>query len=397
MASSEDDKVPATPSTLEAVTEKTEADPAEDRTSDKLSDEGLGTSEVDKTEEEKLNEVSDASNEDLGSGLIESTKDFISKDPEESNTDESRAEAIPSAPVLSQSEEPVDTVDAREIETDGRETEEEQKETQEEKIEDKPTQVTNDDREPMGVKVEKEKEDGTEESRESQPEDKQEKVVILEEVIQTGEEKEPEQEEIADRIADAADGTDISKDIENMESDVIDTNINDDKYAELSVDEASAEVLLEKETTDSKPEEKPQDVGHEEAAQPEQEIQMTEEDVLEKQAPTNSANGVGDEVKETSEDSKQVVPSEDFPEKEDVEKAARADESISQDAFSVPESETDSETKMEQGSPAVMKPDVESDSGSSSAADSNSLDLNLSISSFLSKSKEGGSVSMQVL
>uniref|UniRef100_A0A8C8DPD2 non-specific serine/threonine protein kinase n=1 Tax=Oryzias sinensis TaxID=183150 RepID=A0A8C8DPD2_9TELE len=67
------------------------------------------------------------------------------------------------------------------------------------------------------------------------------------------------------------------------------------------------------------------------------------------------------------------------------------------DAVSVQESETDSETKTEHGSPAVIKSDVEkdSDSGSSSAADGNSLDLNLSISSFLSKSKEGGSVSLQ--
>ncbi|MEQ2191337.1 hypothetical protein XENOCAPTIV_026827, partial [Xenoophorus captivus] len=84
--------------------------------------------------------------------------------------------------------------------------------------------------------------------------------------------------------------------------------------------------------------------------------------------------------------------------KEDGEKVALADEVTSQDGISVQESETDSESRMEHGSPAVMKSDTEkdSDSGSSSAADSNSLDLNLSISSFLSKSKEGGSISMQV-
>uniref|UniRef100_A0A8C9ZR62 non-specific serine/threonine protein kinase n=1 Tax=Sander lucioperca TaxID=283035 RepID=A0A8C9ZR62_SANLU len=96
VASSEDDKVPPTPSMLESVTEKTEAERAEDRTSDKLSDEGLGTSEVDKTEEEKLNEVSDASNEDLASGLIEPTKDFISQDPKEpTKPEDAQAEEIP--------------------------------------------------------------------------------------------------------------------------------------------------------------------------------------------------------------------------------------------------------------------------------------------------------------
>uniref|UniRef100_A0A8C9ZQE2 non-specific serine/threonine protein kinase n=1 Tax=Sander lucioperca TaxID=283035 RepID=A0A8C9ZQE2_SANLU len=85
VASSEDDKVPPTPSMLESVTEKTEAERAEDRTSDKLSDEGLGTSEVDKTEEEKLNEVSDASNEDL--------KEAIESQPEEKPEDEATKEA----------------------------------------------------------------------------------------------------------------------------------------------------------------------------------------------------------------------------------------------------------------------------------------------------------------
>ncbi|XP_061824382.1 STE20-like serine/threonine-protein kinase isoform X2 [Nerophis lumbriciformis] len=55
MASSEEDKAPPTPSTLESVTEKTEAEPAKDE----LSDEGLGTSEAD-----KLDEMPDASNED---------------------------------------------------------------------------------------------------------------------------------------------------------------------------------------------------------------------------------------------------------------------------------------------------------------------------------------------
>ncbi|XP_077469889.1 STE20-like serine/threonine-protein kinase isoform X2 [Stigmatopora argus] len=57
MASSEEDKVPPTPSAaLESVTEKIEAEPAEDGTGDKISDEGLGTSEPDKAEEEKVAE-----------------------------------------------------------------------------------------------------------------------------------------------------------------------------------------------------------------------------------------------------------------------------------------------------------------------------------------------------
>ncbi|XP_074502175.1 STE20-like serine/threonine-protein kinase isoform X2 [Sebastes fasciatus] len=391
VASSEDDKVPPAPSTLESVTEKTEAEPADDRTSDKLSDEGLGTSEVDKTEEEKLNEVSDASNEDLASGLIElPTKDFISQDPTESKPEDGPSEESPAEPVVTQPEDTVDTAVTQELVTDGQEAEEDQKETQGEKTEDEPTEVIEEEREHEEVKEEEGKEAGTEESRESQPED------TPEESISREESKEPDEETsqhkvTEDRIEDTANGTDVNIDTQNIESNV--TNINGDTKS--SADESSAEVLLEKEATESQAEEKPEDEAPE---QPEQENQTKEEVNLEEKDPTESTNGVVDEAKNISDDSEQVVPScKDVPAKEDEEKATRADENTSQDTVSVPESETDSESKIEHGSPAVIKSDLEkdSDSGSSSAADSNSLDLNLSISSFLSKSKEGGSVSMQ--
>uniref|UniRef100_A0A4W6CWM4 non-specific serine/threonine protein kinase n=1 Tax=Lates calcarifer TaxID=8187 RepID=A0A4W6CWM4_LATCA len=365
VASSEDDKVPPTPSTLESVTEKIEAEPAEDRVSDKLSDEGLGTSEVDKTEEEKLNEVSDASNEDLASGLIEPTKESVSQDPTQ-----------------------------------------EDEETQEEKTKDEPTQEREEEIKPHDVKdKEEEKEVGTEESRESQeqPEDAQQEAEsisgevgqVVEKSKEPGEEI-PQHKVTEDRIIDTANGTDVNINTENIESNVMGTNINGEADTKSSVDESSTDVVLEKEIMESQPEEKPEVEAAAETEQPEQEKQTREEGEPEKQAPTESTNGVSDEVKDTSEDSEQVLPSKEVPVKEDEEKATRADESTSQDAVSVPESETDSETKMEQGSPAVIKPDVEkdSDSGSSSAADSNSLDLNLSISSFLSKSKEGGSISI---
>lgn len=396
VASSEDDKVPPTPSTLESVTEKIEAEPAEDRVSDKLSDEGLGTSEVDKTEEEKLNEVSDASNEDLASGLIEPTKESVSQDPTQVKPEDGRGKETPAEPV-----------DAQELATDGHETEEDE-ETQEEKTKDEPTQEREEEIKPHDVKdKEEEKEVGTEESRESQeqPEDAQQEAEsisgevgqVVEKSKEPGEEI-PQHKVTEDRIIDTANGTDVNINTENIESNVMGTNINGEADTKSSVDESSTDVVLEKEIMESQPEEKPEVEAAAETEQPEQEKQTREEGEPEKQAPTESTNGVSDEVKDTSEDSEQVLPSKEVPVKEDEEKATRADESTSQDAVSVPESETDSETKMEQGSPAVIKPDVEkdSDSGSSSAADSNSLDLNLSISSFLSKSKEGGSISMQV-
>ncbi|XP_010782500.1 STE20-like serine/threonine-protein kinase [Notothenia coriiceps] len=391
VASSEDDKVPATPSALESVSEITAT---EDQTSDKLSDEGLGTSEVDKTEEEKLNEVSDAGNEDLASGLLEPPKDLIPQDPAELKPEDGQAEEIPAEPVVSQPEEAVveEPVagDAKEHIPDGQETEEEQKETQEEKTEDGPTPVIE---EPEEVKAEEEKDVGTEESREKPEETPEEKASISGEEAKAEEESKadeetPQQKVMEDIPEDTANGTDVTIDTGDIESNVVDTAVNGDTDTE-SVDECSGAVLLEKEAVESQPGEK-----HEEAEQPEQENQTKEED-LEEKTPTESTNGVIDEAKDTSEDSEQVATPKDL--KEDEEKAPAADGSASQDAVSVQESETDSESKMEHGSPAAIKSDLEkdSDSGSSSAADSSSLDLNLSISSFLSKSKDGGSISMQ--
>lgn len=398
MASSEDDKVPPTPSTLESVIEK----PAENQTSDKLSDEGLGTSEIDKTEEKKLTEVSDASNEDLAPRLIES-KDVISQDPTELKQEDGQAEEIqvPTEPVVSQPDESVNTADTEEVVT-----EEEQKEEQEEKREDELSQVIEEEKDHEEMKKEEQKD--VPESRESkeQPEDAPEEpesvpvevAQVEEESKEPGEEM-PEHEVTEDKMEDTANGTDVNENIENIESDLMDTTTNGDTDTKLSVDESPAVVLLEEEAIESQPEEKHEDEAPEETEQPEQDNHPREDVEAEEQVPTASTNGVSDEARDTSEDSEQVVPCEDVPVKENEDEATRAEENTSQDAVSVPESETDSESKVEHGSPAVIKPDVEkdSDSGSSSAADNNSLDLNLSISSFLSKSKEGGSVSMQVM
>uniref|UniRef100_A0A8C5HXR8 non-specific serine/threonine protein kinase n=1 Tax=Gouania willdenowi TaxID=441366 RepID=A0A8C5HXR8_GOUWI len=86
VTSSEDDKVQPLPSALESLTEKKEDEPAEEAASDKLSDEGLGTSEVDKAEEEKLNEVSDDSHEHLDAGLKEQVNPVETKTSEEDSS-----------------------------------------------------------------------------------------------------------------------------------------------------------------------------------------------------------------------------------------------------------------------------------------------------------------------
>ncbi|XP_056291477.1 STE20-like serine/threonine-protein kinase isoform X3 [Pseudoliparis swirei] len=361
VASSEEDKVPPTSSPLESVTEKTEAEPAEDRISEKLSDEGVGTSE------EKLNEVSDASNEDLASGLIEPTKDLIPQDPTEpTRPEEGQAEEIPA---VSQPEKTHYTVETQE-------PEEVQKETNGGKTEDKPTQVIEEEQEE--VKGKEEKDAGTEKSKESQdtPE-KPESMSGAEEESKEPDET-PQHHLTGDRREDSTHGTDVDIHTQNIESDVADTNINGDTDTKLSVAESSAVVASENEDREIQPEDEAE----------RQENQTEGEAGVEEQAPAEPTKAVGDESKVTSGE----VPCEDVPVKEDEERTPRADQSASKDADSIPENETDSESKMEQGSPAAMKPDLEKDSDS---AESNSLDLNLSISSFLSKTKEGGSVSMQ--
>ncbi|XP_029030955.1 STE20-like serine/threonine-protein kinase isoform X2 [Betta splendens] len=382
VASSEDDKVPPTPSTLESVTEKTEAEPVEDRTSDKLSDEGLGTSEVDRTEEEKLNEISDASNEDLASGPVEPAKDF-SQDQAESKED-AKAEEIPAQPVTLQSEDVTDI--AGDIVTDGGGTEEKLSE----KADEEQNEIAESEMESKEEKAEDEKVAGTEEL---QPEDNLEKTESTGDVMQVTEKNTdakgeiPQHKVTVDRIEDASNGSDVNIEKENIESNSIDS--------QPLVDKSSDEVLLEKEIVEIDAQEKPEADAYEEAELPEQDVENRKDHKEEEQTTTESINGVSNKSNDIIEVSEEVVPSEDVPVKEAEEKATTADESTSQDAVSVPESEVDSETKTEQGSPAAMKPDVESDSGSSSAADTNSVDLNLSISSFLSKSKEGGSLSMQ--
>uniref|UniRef100_A0A665XAW2 non-specific serine/threonine protein kinase n=1 Tax=Echeneis naucrates TaxID=173247 RepID=A0A665XAW2_ECHNA len=391
VASSEDDKIPPTPSTLESVTEKTEAEPAEDHTSDKPSDEGLQASEEVKTEEEKLTEVSNAINEDLPSRIVEPSKDLVPQDVPDAKQEDSQAEEIP-AEFVSQSEEPVDI----QIVTDGTETDVEQKETQEE------TQATEEDRTLQEVTEEQ----GTEGIRDSQEKPKdtpEEPESISGEGAQTGEESResdevmPQNKVAQDRMEDTPNDSDVHVEPENIEPNVMDTNMNGVTDTKSSVDEPPTNTMVEKEVIESPILVKPDDEVPEEEEKAEQENQTREELEPETQAPPEIINGVSGEVRDTSENSEQVEPPEDISAKEDEDKLTPAEESTSQDAVSVQESETDSETKIEKGSHAVSKPDVEkdSDSGSSSAADSNSLDLNLSISSFLSKTKEGGSISMQ--
>uniref|UniRef100_A0A8C7XWZ8 non-specific serine/threonine protein kinase n=1 Tax=Oryzias sinensis TaxID=183150 RepID=A0A8C7XWZ8_9TELE len=374
VASSEDDKALPTPPTLESVTEMTEAERAEDRASDKLSDEGLGTSEVDKNEEEKLNEVSDASNEDLASCLSQNSKDFISQDSMQPKAEEDQAEKVTDGDVVLELETPGEKVNSPELITDDQQAVDkvdsgdmEQKKTDEKKLGDDAVKVL-DEEEPKDVKQEEKQEMDNEKSLESQDEanDMTSTTETTSETVPQVEEETKEPDETEYIQEGMVNGTD-----KKMDEDV--TEAEGNQVTTLSVDESSTDDLVENRSL-SHSEETPKEEASKEPEQPESKNPVTEESDLQEQ-------GI-----ESSQDSEQTAKDEE-----------KADNSSVPDAVSVQESETDSETKTEHGSPAVIKSDVEkdSDSGSSSAADGNSLDLNLSISSFLSKSKEGGSVSLQ--
>ncbi|XP_054654041.1 STE20-like serine/threonine-protein kinase isoform X2 [Dunckerocampus dactyliophorus] len=344
MVSSEDDKVPATPSMLESVTEKTEAEPTKDEASGKLANEGQGASETNKMEE-KLNEVPDASNEDKASGLME--KDLVSQ---EHIGPEGQADEV------SATEEGVlEGVAAENLVTDGQ-----REEMQEEETNADSTQVLQVQKEPQVV-TEEEPQEGesnrqlTESSELEEPPARAKEEVEELDIQQVSK----PQEMFQHKLADTANGTDDNSGA-NEEAHVVDTNTYEDAQTKESEDESPIPLL-------------------EETLEIEEETSELPDQVLQ------STNGMCDDTMDSSEDAGQVLPI-----KEDEETAPVEDGSI-------PESKTDSETKMEQGSPAVPCQDMEkdSDSGSTSAADSNSLDLNLSISSFLSKSKDGGSVSVQ--
>ncbi|XP_029608556.1 STE20-like serine/threonine-protein kinase isoform X4 [Salmo trutta] len=346
MASSEDEKLSETTSTLDSVTEKTEPETAEDKASDKLSDEGLGTSVGDRAEVEKLNEVPDASNEDLVDGQVKP----MEPKPEESPA--GKPEEIPDCQITIVPEAPSDTQESVIVSEETGE---------EEKVEDGPPQVFLKERVEVEEKKTEEEEVKKEPIKEEpevilQPPTKftdpgdqprsalEEPCAVLTEVNAKPEETEKETliEEMTEEVKPEADGvTDINTDTdlnEDTDADNTESDVNTD--AEVDAAEGSTEVSADTEA--------------------QRDNNVIPVVILEE--------GTTDEREEKP----------------------LAEEAPSQDDVS--ESKTDQES-----TPVKSKPDVEkdSDSGSSSAADSNSMDLNLSISSFLSKKAEAGSVSIQ--
>lgn len=351
MASSEDEKVPAAPPVLQSVTET----PVGDHPGDKQPVLQLETNKIEKTNEDKVAEAPEISNEDT----VQS-RDPIAEVPTEPEQD-GQADEVPAETVNPGPEAAVDAADSA---RDGEETGRERSETQEEQREDGLDQTSEAERD--GVKAEEQKEADAE------------KEQVEDEADKTGSAQEGETQEEEPQHVTAEDQTEDSAERANLNrySDSIDANIIDPTSVGVTTTKAPPEQEpIEGQLVERHKDDAPEETEHPE---PDEEAQAP--------GPNECTNETVEETRDTAEESEQTqyIPK------------GLEDENTSQDGGSVIESEMDSESKIDPGSPATIKPDVESDSGSSSAADSNSLDLNLSISSFLSKTKEGSSISLQV-
>ncbi|XP_069045283.1 STE20-like serine/threonine-protein kinase isoform X2 [Lepisosteus oculatus] len=346
IASSEDEKLSQSASILESVSEKTEN--MEDRASDKLSDEGIGTSEADKTENEKLNEnnISDTSNEDIGSG------EELLVDQEEAPT-ERKEEDLAETPSASK-EDDTKIEETKELQ-DEKEKESDMDESALEistKEEGEPAESTGEDV-PKEPAVKELPSPGPDKEAAVLVEDgeKEEQSKALE--AKTGEQGEPEkvlQEEAAERGPDPVESS---------------TETVPEEHG--SIEEASQEASQDKAQA--------ADVDIKPAAVEDQTIIVTVT-----------------EAEKSMEETKPPVPHAVRSDDEKEEEAGRKPED------SIPLSASE---KGEKDKDVPVRPDIEkikekdSDSGSSSAAENNSIDLNLSISSFLTKNKDSGSVSIQ--
>ncbi|KAI1896816.1 hypothetical protein AGOR_G00098760 [Albula goreensis] len=354
--SSEDEKLSQSASILESVSERIEPERAEDRGSDKLSDEGIGTSEADKMEEDKLNEtiVSDAVNEEVS--VEEADKDVGGEDvssrnkplagPEELQAEEEKVKDTP------ETESEPKEGDTR-VETE--EEEEDKEETPERQMEGESEEVEAEEAESMPDRVVDEPE--------PEPEPEVE-VHRTAEAVDEAVESPP--------LGDDAQGTDAesTESKEELEKEEV------EEPAEKDIEEKEVDTTQE----DVMTEESAQEVAEEEVVQPSRE--ETEPVKVMEAEPEESP----EEVRPAS-----PAPAEN-EEKEEGEKAKEIEKEKPEDPAAPPENEVEFENP---DSKKVKDSEKDSDSGSSSAPDTNSIDLNLSISSFLTKTKEPGSVSAQ--
>ncbi|XP_033881087.3 STE20-like serine/threonine-protein kinase isoform X2 [Acipenser ruthenus] len=372
IASSEDEKLSQSASILESVSEKIEPDRTEDKASDKLSDEGISTSEADKTEDEKLNEnnISDTSIEDL-------SREELLAEAEEMATAEGEEELIAKLPSASQEEKAeMNTV---------ADTEEETKQNKEEKtikVKQVPEITTEEEKD-----ISEPKEDGKGENSQKDADSEGIKAAECVEEPTVKPAQEAKENENKDFEVEGCKAIDVNAqiDINKGESPQEVTP----ERGQVAVESCTEQVQKDKVSNIEHPQEPSVDApeqAHKEAAdEAGKEIQ--------------SITAVQNET-EIPESTVAVASSITADREKDEDKAAIPEEAKSAAIPSVDEVKASAESSEKMKTPKQLEPekvkekDKDSDSGSSSAADNNSVDLNLSISSFLTKNKEG-SISLQ--
>ncbi|MGH0132952.1 UNVERIFIED_CONTAM: hypothetical protein FKN15_051170 [Acipenser sinensis] len=388
IASSEDEKLSQSASILESVSEKIEPDRTEDKASDKLSDEGISTSEADKTEDEKLNEnnISDTSIEDL-------SREELLVEAEEMATAEGE-ELIAKLPSASQ-EEKAEMITVAD-------TEEETKQNKEEKtikVKQVPKITTEEEKD-----ISEPKEDGKDENSQKDADSegikaaecveeptKLKKMKIIAECVEEPTVK-PAQEAKENE----------NKDFEVEGCEAIDVNAQIDINKGESPQEVTSErgQVAGESCAEQVQKDKVSNIEHPQEPSVDAPEQAHKEAADEAGKEIQSITAVQNETTEIPESTVAVASSITADREKDEDKAAIPEEAKSAAIPSVDEVKASAESSEKTKTPKQLEPekvkekDKDSDSGSSSATDNNSVDLNLSISSFLTKNKEG-SISLQ--
>ncbi|XP_048464677.1 STE20-like serine/threonine-protein kinase isoform X1 [Rhincodon typus] len=388
-ASSEDEKLSQSPSILEAVSEKMETESVEentDKVSDKLSDEGIGTSEGEKLME---NNASDASNEDVqgGSEKLDTDVGKRASSEEKSETEEPNVE-IPEA--QDSTEQPLKEDEVRE---DVSKPEEEKGKVSEIKKETAPGKEKETETEPNEVKVE--------------GENKAANTEVTEALAVTQAEKSDEE-----AAREASNAIMISvQPKETIPEETMDV-ISGKGEQEVPESTVNTPALRSEETKEEKQADDLQVNSGTQLVEggrcPEIEV-VTESGVkLEYTSETEADTKTLPETKtrpETIPTPASITLSGELNETQDaITYKVKETESESPDDIKlemIPEINVITEEMKENFDPAAQSKSMnqekerDADSGSGSMADNNSIDLSLSISSFLSRNKETGSISLQ--
>lgn len=337
VVSSEDEKLSQSVSIMESVSEKDKSEHGEDKASDKLSDEGIGSSETEKMENEKLNENSilDTSNEDIDN------KDDILAEPEKEMSDEKITEESPDLPVCPNG------VDKRTEEPEQTKKEpppEEEKESDTTEISD--------------IQAEPDKEDGS--------------IVMDEEGLPPVEAEKPD--EILNCVELAEKPDESSEEIKTMEEEKEEAEMSSEK----DINEKEGETLQRDEDISTSE-------THQELSEENRQVDDGSPHSTEVASLVSAVPGTQNDIAQEKPSPAQLL---EINKQEECLKVNIA----SSDADVDLEKETASPIKLD----AEKVKEKDTDSGSSSTADNSSIDLNLSLSSFLTKNKESGSISIQV-